>query len=287
MNAPLVHSFFDPATWTVSHVVADPLTKKAAIIDPVLDFEPHTGRTKTDSAQKLLDLLQAEGYDCEWIIETHAHADHLSSAQFLKEETGAKVAIGESIRIVQKTFAPIFDVDPSWKQDGSEFDYLFKDGETFKIGALDAKAMYVPGHTPADMAYLIGDALFAGDTIFMPDFGTARCDFPGGDASKLYDSIQKIFTLPEETRLFMCHDYLPDGRSEYLWETTIGEEKHKNIHVGAGQSKEEFVAMREKRDTTLDLPRLLIPSVQFNMRAGKMPLASNGVAYLKMPMNLL
>lgn len=285
---PKVHGFFDPDTFTVSYVAFDPDTKKAAIIDSVLDFDPASGRTKTKSADQLIAFIAQHGLSVEWLLETHVHADHLSAAPYLKEKLGGVLAIGTEIVTVQNTFGKVFNAGTEFARDGRQFDRLFKDGDTFKLGSIEARAMHTPGHTPACMTYLIGDAGFVGDTLFMPDYGTARCDFPGGDAATLYRSIQKLFALPEETRLFMCHDYLPAGRDKYVWETTVGEEKRNNIHVGGGKSEADFVAMRQARDKKLDMPRLILPSVQVNMRAGHMPPAEdNGVSYLKLPINAL
>lgn len=285
---PEVTGFFDPDTFTVSYVVIDPATRAAAIIDSVLDFDPASGRTKTTSADRLIAHVTEKGAKVEWLLETHVHADHLSAAPYLKQKLGGTLAIGFEIVTIQSVFGKVFNAGTDFARDGSQFDRLLKDGETFKLGSIDAKAMHTPGHTPACMTYLFGDAGFVGDTLFMPDYGTARCDFPGGNARQLYRSIQMIFALPEETRLFMCHDYLPAGRSDYVWETTVGAEKKNNIHVGAGKSEDEFVAMREARDAKLDMPRLILPSVQVNMRAGHMPPAeANGVSYLKLPINAL
>jgi glyoxylase-like metal-dependent hydrolase (beta-lactamase superfamily II) len=287
-HRPEVHGFFDPETFTVSYVAFDPATKKAAIIDSVLDFDPASGRTKTKSADQLIAFVAEHGLSVEWLLETHVHADHLSAAPYLKEKLGGVLAIGTEIVTVQNTFGKVFNAGTEFARDGRQFDRLFKDGDRFKLGSIEARAIHTPGHTPACMTYLIGDAGFVGDTLFMPDYGTARCDFPGGDAATLYRSIQKLFALPEETRLFMCHDYLPAGRDNYVWETTVGEEKRNNIHVGGGKSEADFVAMRQARDKKLDMPRLILPSVQINMRAGHMPPAEgNGVSYLKLPINAL
>ena len=285
---PDVKGFFDPDTFTVSYVVIDPATRQAAIIDSVLDFDAPSGRTKTTSADQLIAYVKDQGATVQWLLETHVHADHLSAAPYLKEKVGGTLAIGFEIVTVQNVFGKVFNAGTEFARDGRQFDHLLKDGETFKLGSIEAKAMHTPGHTPACMTYLIGDAGFVGDTLFMPDYGTARCDFPGGDARILYRSIQKIFALPEATRLFMCHDYLPAGRTDYVWETTVGAEKHNNIHVGAGKTEDAFVAMRQARDAKLDMPRLILPSVQVNMRAGHMPPAeANGVSYLKLPINAL
>ncbi|MBL8707980.1 MAG: MBL fold metallo-hydrolase [Rhodospirillaceae bacterium] len=287
-NRPDIRGFFDPDTFTVSYVAIDPATKKAAVIDSVLDFDPASGRTRTATSDQLIAYVKERGVTVEWLLETHVHADHLSAAPYLKEKLGGTLAIGSEIVTVQNTFGKVFNAGTEFARDGRQFDLLLKDGDTFKLGSIDCRAMHTPGHTPACMTYLIGDAGFVGDTLFMPDYGTARCDFPGGDARTLYRSIQKIFALPEETRLFMCHDYLPKGRDKYVWETTVGEEKRNNIHVGGGKSEAEFVAMREARDKQLDMPRLILPSVQVNMRAGHMPPAEdNGISYLKLPVNAL
>ena len=283
---PQVTAFFDEPTFTVSYVVVDPATKKCAIVDSVLDYDPASGRTDTISADAITDFIKREDLTLEWILETHVHADHLSAAPYIRRKIGGKVAIGSNITAVQETFAKVFNAEPSFKRDGSQFDALFRDGDVFHLGTISARAIHTPGHTPACMTYLIGDAAFVGDTLFMPDYGTARTDFPGGDAHVLYKSIQKIFALPESTRLFMCHDYKAPGRDEYRWETTVGEEKKSNIHVHEGVSEEEFVTMRTARDKTLSMPRLILPSVQVNMRAGELPPAeNNGVHYLKMPIN--
>ena len=285
---PDVKAFFDEYTFTVSYVVSDPVTSKCAIVDSVLDYNPNSSRTNTDSADQIIDYVRENGLEVEWILETHVHADHLSAAPYLKGEVGGKLAIGSHILIVQETFGKIFNAGTEFERDGSQFDVLFEDGATFKIGSLTASAIHTPGHTPACMTYLIGDAAFVGDTLFMPDYGTARADFPGGDARTLYRSIQKIFALPDETRLFMCHDYKAPGRDEYIWETTVAEEKAANVHVHQGISEDEFVKMRTERDQTLDMPRLILQSVQVNMRAGEMPPAEdNGVQYLKLPVNSL
>jgi len=284
---PQVTAFFDEPTFTVSYVVVDPATKKAAIVDSVLDYDLASGRTKTESADEVIEFIKREGLELEWILETHVHADHLSAAPYIKERLGGKIAIGSNITVVQETFGKIFNAGTEFERDGSQFDALFRDGDVFHLGTINARAIHTPGHTPACMTYLIGDAGFVGDTMFMPDYGTARADFPGGDAHTLYKSIQKIFALPDATRLFMCHDYKAPGRDEYRWETTVGDEKKSNIHVHDGISEEEFVAMRTARDKTLSMPRLILPSVQVNMRAGELPPAEdNGVRYLKMPINV-
>jgi glyoxylase-like metal-dependent hydrolase (beta-lactamase superfamily II) len=284
---PEVKSFFDPATFTVTHVVREPGGKHCAIVDPVRDFDPKSGRTSTKSADAVIAYVEKEGLTVDWILETHAHADHLTAAPYLKEKLGGKIAIGEHIKTVQTVFAGVFHTGPEFASDGSQFDHLFADGDTFKIGALEGRVMHTPGHTPACITYVIGDAAFVGDTLFMPDYGTARCDFPGGDAKTLYASINKVLALPPATRLFMCHDYMPNGR-EVQWETTVADEKARNIHVHDGVSEGEFVKMRTDRDKTLDMPVLILPSVQVNMRAGNLPpKEDNGVSYLKLPVDAL
>ncbi|MGX7951436.1 MBL fold metallo-hydrolase [Tsuneonella sp. HG249] len=283
MNLPAIRAFFDEPTNTVSYLVWDSATHRAAVIDPVLDFDLPSGEADVRSAQAILAAAREEGLTVGWVLETHAHADHLSAAPFIKAETGAAIGIGEHIRDVQKIFRPLFHAD-DLKTDGSDFDRLFKDGERFEIGNLEVEVLHVPGHTPADVAYKIGDAVFVGDTMFMPDYGTARTDFPGGDARELYRSIRKLLALPSETRLFLCHDYRAPGRDDYAWETTVGEQRARSVHVHDGVSEDEFVAMREARDTGLAVPRLLLPSVQVNIRAGRMPPAEdNGVSYLRIP----
>ncbi len=280
---PIIRAFFDEPTNTVSYIVADPATRKAAAIDPVLDYDPGGSQVDTRSVDALLRAAGEQGYPIESTLETHAHADHLSGSPYIKAKTGAKIGIGEHIKDVQRIFRPVFDAD-DLKTDGSDFDHLFKDGEHFKIGELDVEVIYTPGHTPADITYKIGDAAFVGDTLFMPDYGTARADFPGGDAHRLYRSIHKLLALPPNTRLFMCHDYKAKGRDVYAWETTVQEERDKNVHVKNGVSEDAFVAMRNARDATLSAPRLLLPSIQVNMRAGKFPPAhTNGVRYLTIP----
>jgi len=285
---PNVDSFFDEATNTVSHIVSDPATGKAAIIDSVLDFDPASGRTRTDSADRLIAHVKAKGLSIEWVLETHIHADHLSAAPYLLEKLGGRLAVGAAIAQVQQTFGDLFNAEPGFARDGSQFQHLFQDGETFRLGSIEARAIHTPGHTPACMTYIIGDAGFVGDTLFMPDYGTARCDFPGGDARLLYRSIRKIFALPPETRLFLCHDYKAPGRDDYRWETSVAEERAHNIHVHDGVSEDDFAAMRTARDATLSMPRLILPSVQVNMRAGDLPSPEeNGVRYLKLPLNAL
>ena len=284
---PVVKGFFDPATWTVTYVVYEKPGTECAIIDSVLDYDPKSGRTKTDSADRVIEFVNAENLKVQWILETHAHADHLSAAPYLRKHLGGQIAIGANITTVQGVFKKIFNLEPEFQLDGSQFDYLIEEGVPFSIGNLTGEALYVPGHTPACMAYKIGDALFVGDTMFMPDVGTARCDFPGGDAHALYRSVRKLLALPPETRMFMCHDYPPEGR-EVRYETTVAEQKAHNIHIHDGITEEAFVAMRTKRDATLEMPTLILPSVQVNIRAGEMPPADdNGVSYLKIPVNML
>jgi glyoxylase-like metal-dependent hydrolase (beta-lactamase superfamily II) len=284
---PQVHGIFDPATWTVTYVVYEKEGAPCAIIDSVLDYDPKSGRTRTDSADKVIDFVREKNLTVAWILETHAHADHLTAAPYLKKKLGGKTAIGDHISAVQQVFKGIFHLESEFATDGSQFDHLLKDGEHFSIGALSANTMYVPGHTPACVAYQIADAVFVGDTMFMPDVGTARCDFPGGDAKTLYASAKKILSLPDETRLFMCHDYPPTDRP-VAFETTVGEQRRKNIHVHDGISEAAFVDMRTKRDATLEMPVLILPAVQINIRAGDLPPAeSNGVAYVKIPLNAL
>ncbi|MCA8892191.1 MAG: MBL fold metallo-hydrolase [Hyphomonas sp.] len=288
MTNPVVTAFFDEPTFTVSYVVTDPETKVCAVVDSVLDFDPASGRTNTESADEIIDFIQKNDLKVEWILETHVHADHLSAAPYLQEQLGGKIAIGAEIRTVQDTFGKIFNEGTRFQRDGSQFDKLMVDGDTFRIGNIEAHALHTPGHTPACMTYVVGDAAFVGDTMFMPDYGTARADFPGGDARTLYRSIKKVLSLPPETRLFMCHDYKAPGRDEYKWETTVAEERAHNIHVHDGVTEDEFVAMREARDATLDMPRLILPSIQINMRAGQMPEPDdNGTSYLKIPLNAL
>ena len=285
---PRVTGFFDEATNTISYVVAEPEGHRCAIIDSVLDYDPKSGRTSTASADKLIAFLDKNRLQAEWVLETHAHADHLTAAPYLKERLGAKIAIGEHIRTVQATFKKIFNLEPGFATDGSQFDHLFVDGETFRIGALSAHVIHTPGHTPACITYVMGNAAFVGDTLFMPDYGTARCDFPGGDAATLYRSIQRLFELPPATRLFMCHDYKAPGRDSYAWETTVAAERKGNVHVHDGIGEREFVHRRAERDATLAMPTLILPSVQVNIRAGRLPPPeSNGVSYLKIPLNAL
>ena len=283
MRQPIIRAFFDEPTNTVSYIVADPATKQAAVIDPVLDYDPNSGAVDIRSVNAVLRVVEEQGYTVVWTLETHAHADHLSGSPYIKAKTGAKIGIGEHIKDAQRIFRPVFDAT-DLKTDGSDFDHLFRDGERFKIGELEAEAIYTPGHTPADVTYKIENAAFVGDTLFMPDYGTARADFPGGDAHMLYRSIQKVLALPPETRLYMCHDYKAPGRDSYAWETTVRDERANNVHVKDGVSEDAFVAMRNKRDATLSAPRLLLPSIQVNIRAGKFPPAhANGVRYLTIP----
>ncbi|MBB5213721.1 MBL fold metallo-hydrolase [Parapusillimonas granuli] len=281
-----IQAFFDEQTNTVSYLVSDPETRQAAVIDPVLDYDHRSGKASFASAERVLAAARDGGLAIAWILETHAHADHLSAAPYIKQRTGARVAIGEHIREVQAIFRPVFNLDDV-SGDGGEFDRLLQDGETFDIGGLTVEVMHTPGHTPACVAYRIGDAVFVGDTLFMPDYGTARADFPGGSARTLYRSIRRLLALPPATRLFMCHDYKAPGRDSYAWETTVAEELAYNIHVREGVDEETFVAMREKRDATLAAPALLLPSIQVNIRAGRLPQAeSNGVRYLKIPIRM-
>ena len=280
-------AFFDTGTWTVTYVVWDRATRRAAIVDPVLDYDFKSGHTGTGSADRVLAYVEAERLQVDWILETHAHADHLSGARYLQGKVGGKVAIGENIREVQATFKKIYNLERSFLPDGSQFDHLFRDGETFMIGEVEATALLVPGHTPADMAYRVDDAVFVGDTLFMPDVGTARADFPGGDAHTLYRSIRRLLALPPETTMYVCHDYPPKGR-EAAWQTTVAAQRAGNIHVRDGISEDAFVAMRTARDATLEVPTLILPSIQVNVRAGQMPPAeSDGVSYLKIPINAL
>ncbi|AWU93585.1 MBL fold metallo-hydrolase [Azospirillum ramasamyi] len=285
---PDVLPLFDEATNTVSYVVVDPDTRAAALIDSVLDFDPKSGRTATASADRMIALVRERSLAVEWILETHVHADHLSAAPYLKEKVGGRIGIGEHIREVQKVFRALFNMEPGFVADGRQFDHLFSDGERFRIGRLEARAIHTPGHTPADMTYLIGDAAFVGDTLFQPDYGTARCDFPGGDAHALFRSIRRILALPSETRVFTGHDYKAPGRDEYAWESTVAEQRARNVHVRDGIGEEEFVALRTARDRTLDMPKLILPSVQVNVRAGQLPPAEgNGKRYLKIPLDAL
>lgn len=282
---PNVHAFFDPDTWSLTYIVQDPNSGSCAIVDPVLDYEAASGQTTTESADEVVAKVEAENLTVEWILETHVHADHLSAAPYLQKRLGGKIGIGAHITEVQNIFGNLFNAEPEFHRNGSQFNQLFADGDTFAIGGLTVTAMHTPGHTPACMTYHIGDSLFVGDTLFMPDFGTARCDFPGGNASALYQSIQRLFTLPPETRIFMCHDYMPNGR-EMRYETTVGEQKKFNIHLHDGISENEFVTMRSAKDKTLGMPALMLPSVQVNMRAGELPPPEdNGIRYLKIPLD--
>lgn len=284
---PQVRAFFDHDTCTISYVIWDEVTRQCAIIDPVLDYDITSGRTASDSADKLVAFVRQQGLSVIWILETHIHADHLSSAPYLKQILGGRVSIGCQVIQVQALFGEVFDAGEAFSTDGRQFDHLFQDGETFQIGDIECRVMLTPGHTPACATYVCGDAVFVGDTLFMPDYGTARCDFPGGDATELYHSIQKILALPPETRLFMCHDYAPNGRP-YAWETTVAEQKSSNIHIADSVSEADFVAIRVGRDQNLSMPKLIIPSVQINMRAGQPPEpADNGKIYLKIPLNIL
>jgi len=283
---PEVYCFFDEATFTITYVVRDPNSSKCAVVDSVLDFDYASGRTDTRSADAVIAFIKERGFEVEWLLESHVHADHLSAAPYIQEKLGGKIGIGENIKIVQDTFGKVFNEGTEFQRDGSQFDQLFKDGDSLHIGQMRVDVLHTPGHTPACLTYVVGDAAFVGDTLFMPDFGTARCDFPGGSAETLYASIQKILALPDDTRIFVGHDYKAPGRDEFAWETTVGEQKAFNIHVGAGKPAEDFVSMRTARDSTLAMPRLIIPSLQVNMRAGQMPPPEdNGVSYLKVPVN--
>ena len=286
--SPEVNAFFDAQTNTVSYVVRDPNGRSAAIIDSVLDYDQASGRTVTTSADEIIAFVQKHDLSVDWILESHVHADHLSAAPYLQERLGGKIGIGDQITVVQDTFGKVFNEGTEFQRDGSQFDALFREGDSFHIGQLRGDVLHTPGHTPACLTYVIGDAAFVGDTLFMPDFGTARCDFPGGSSTDLFSSIQKILTLPDETRVFVGHDYKAPGRDEFAWETTVGEQKALNVHVGAGKTVEEFVAMRDARDATLGMPRLILPSIQVNMRAGQMPEPEeDGNVYLKVPVNRL
>ena len=285
---PVVTTFFDEPTFTATHVVHDPETRAAAIIDSVLDFDQAAGRTSTAGADRIIQYVHSNKLHVEWLLETHAHADHLSAAPYLQEKLGGTLAIGEHIRTVQQEFGKVFNEGPDFARDGSQFDRLFADGDTLNLGEIAAMALHVPGHTPADMAYVFGDAAFVGDTLFMPDYGTARADFPGGDARQLFRSIRRLLSLPDATRIFLCHDYKAQNRDQFVWETTVGAERTSNVHAHDGVTEQEFVAMRTARDATLDMPRLILPSVQVNMRAGYLPEPeANGTRYLKLPLNVL
>ena len=284
--SPDVHAFFDDATNTATYVVTEPEGRACAVIDSVLDFDYASGRTDTRAANLVIDHITRNELSLHWILETHVHADHLSAAPYLQEQLGGRLGIGDRITVVQETFGKVFNEGTRFARDGSQFDQLFRDGDSLMIGQLRCDVMHTPGHTPACLTYVIGDAAFVGDTLFMPDYGTARCDFPGGSAAQMYDSIQRILALPAATRIFVCHDYKAPGREAYAWESTVGAQKALNKHIGAGRPKDEFVAMREARDATLAMPRLIIPSLQVNMRAGQMPEAEdNGTSYLKVPVN--
>ena len=283
---PLVEAFFDKASNTFSYVIQDPSGDACAVVDPVLDYDPASGTTRTDSADRIIEFVRNRKLRVEWLLETHVHADHLSSAAHIQSQLGGKIGIGEKIRDVQAIFGEVFNAGPDFARDGSQFDHVFEDGERFAIGFLQASVLHTPGHTPACLSYYIGDAVFVGDTLFMPDYGTARCDFPGGDARTLFRSIRKVLSLPEQTRMFLCHDYLPEGRSETQYQTTVGAQKAGNIHVNDGVEEEAFVQMRQARDRTLGMPKLILPSVQINMRAGHFPEPEdNGQIYLKIPLN--
>ncbi|WP_458369837.1 MBL fold metallo-hydrolase [Pseudomonas fluorescens] len=285
---PIVHSFFDPETFTVSHVVRGPDSNECAIIDSVLDFDAASGKTRDCSALAVMKYVEENNLRVGWLLETHVHADHLSAAPLIQSRLGGQIAIGSDIKVVQETFGKLFNAGSPFARDGSQFDHLFVDGESFTVSGLEAIALHVPGHTPACMAYVIGDSVFPGDTLFMPDYGTARCDFPGGDSTTLFKSIQRLLHLPAEARVFLCHDYKAPGRDHFEWETTIEAQRQSNIHIGNGVSQESFVAMRDARDATLSTPRLMLPSVQINMRGGSFPEPEdNGIRYLKIPLNLL
>ena len=285
---PDVRSYFDVKTNAACYILKDPKSNACAVIDSILDFDMASGTTHTAHADMLINEIKKNSWNLEWIIETHVHADHLSAAPYLSQKIGGKIAIGSNINAVQKVFGKIFNAGTEFQMDGSQFDRLFEDGDSFNVGQMEVEVMHTPGHTPACVTYVVGDAAFIGDTLFMPDFGTARADFPGGSATNLYRSIQRILSLPDDTRLFLCHDYKAPGRDEFCWETTVAEEKLNNIHVGGGKSEEEFVSFRTARDEQLNMPKLIIPSIQVNMRAGKLPPAEdNGTVYLKVPLNAL
>lgn len=285
---PEVTSFFDEHTNTITYVVRDPQGTACAVIDSVLDFDYASGRTDTKSADAVIAFIREKGYRVEWLLETHVHADHLSAAPYIQERLGGKIGIGRNITIVQNTFGKVFNEGTEFQRDGSQFDQLFSEGDSVHIGQLRVDVLHTPGHTPACLTYVIGDAAFVGDTLFMPDFGTARCDFPGGSAETLWDSVQKILALPDETRIFVGHDYKAEGRDHYAWETTVGAQKAANVHVGGTKSRDDFVSMRNQRDATLAMPKLIVPSLQVNMRAGQMPPADDsGTVFLKVPVNKL
>ena len=287
-RAPVVRTFFDEPTFTATHVVHDPRTKAAAIIDSVLDFDQPSGRTSTASADAIIAYVREGGLTVEWLLETHAHADHLSAAPYLQEHVGGRIAIGREILTVQNGFGKIFNEGTAFARDGSQFDRLFEDGDSFRIGEIPVTVLHVPGHTPADLAYIVGDAAFVGDTMFLPDYGSARADFPGGDARRLYRSVRRLLRLPDRTRVFLCHDYKAPNRDDFVWETTILAERTGNVHVHDGVSEDDFVAMRSQRDATLAMPRLILPSIQVNIRAGHLPEPDkNGTRYLKLPLNVL
>jgi len=283
---PDVHAFFDEATNTITYLLHEPNGRACAVIDSVLDFDYASGRTDTRSADAVIAYIRREHLDLQWVLETHVHADHLSAAPYIQEALGGQIGIGDQITVVQETFGKVFNEGTRFARDGSQFDRLFRDGDSLMVGQMRVDVMHTPGHTPACLTYVAGDAAFVGDTLFMPDFGTARCDFPGGSAEVMFDSVQRILTLPDPTRIFVGHDYKAPGRAEFAWETTVGAQKALNVHVGAGRSRDDFVALREKRDATLAMPRLIIPSLQINMRAGQMPEPEdNGLSYLKVPLN--
>jgi glyoxylase-like metal-dependent hydrolase (beta-lactamase superfamily II) len=287
MSAPSVTAFFDEATFTVTYVAADPGSARAAIIDPVLDYDPASGRTSTASADVVAAFVSDNGLTVDWVLETHVHADHLSAAPYLRDKLGGRIAIGRNVAAVQQTFKDVFNLE-DLATDGSQFDHLFDDGDEFEVGSIAGSIIGTPGHTPACITYVVGDAAFVGDTLFMPDFGTARTDFPGGDAGMLYDSIQKILSLPDSTRLFMCHDYKAPGRDEFAWQTSVAEQRASNVHVNGKVTRDEFVALREGRDAELGMPKLILPSIQVNVRAGRLPEPeANGVSYLKIPLDAL
>ena len=288
IRAPHVKTFFDEPTFTASYVVHDPATRIAAIIDSVLDFDQPSGRTSFESADAMIAYVREEGLKVDWLLETHAHADHLSAAPYLQEKLGGKLVIGAEIVTVQNVFGKIFNEGTRFARDGSQFDLLLKDGDTLMIGEIPLIALHGPGHTPADMAYIVGDAVFTGDTMFMPDYGSARVDFPGGDARKLYRSVRRLMKLPDQSRVFLCHDYKAPNREEFVWETTMLAERTGNVHFHEGVGEDEFVEMRTQRDATLEMPRLILPSIQVNMRGGRMPEPEdNGITYLKLPLNQL
>lgn len=285
---PIVKTFFDEATFTATHIVHDPDTLVAAVIDSVMDFDQPSGRTGLDSAYAVIDYVRSEGLKVEWVVETHAHADHLSAAPYLQQELGGKLAIGKQITTVQDAFGKIFNEGTEFQRDGSQFDLLFSDGDTFSLGSIPAVVLHVPGHTPADMAFVIGDSAFVGDTMFMPDYGSARADFPGGDARQLYRSVRRLMKLPDDTRVFLCHDYKAPNREQFVWETTMLAERIANVHIHDGVTEDQFVEMRSQRDATLEMPRLILPALQVNMRAGRLPEPEgNGTRYLKLPLNSL